>query len=158
MNTPDHVITRDLFSFSDVIGVTRSRLLRLGRSLTRKWSGVFTYRWNLLQWVAVTWNGFLFPGLSHLCVRPPLVLVSDGKDGVSTLARLSHCMHSRVSTGLQQRWASWCLASFSLSKSGVSYVLIDGIIATRFPTIPPTSVKVIQRWWPGLLAGDCSRG
>ena len=52
--------------------------------------------------------------------------------GVSTLARLSHCTHSRVSTGLQQRWVIgvWQVVP---SKSGVSVSVSDGCIIAMGP-------------------------
>ena len=62
------------------IGAIRSRLHRSGRSPTRKWSRVFTYHWDLPRLAAVTWNGFLFLELSHLCVLLPLVLFSDERE------------------------------------------------------------------------------
>ena len=111
---------------------------------------------HVLRLVAVTWNGSLFLTLSHLCVLLPWCWSATRKTDVlhcqrhqgfcvSTLARLSHCMHSRVSTGLQQGWASWCLASFSLSKSGVSFVLMA--VSTQRdlrPSRPPVPKRFID--------------
>ena len=131
---------------------------------------------ELLRLGAVTWNGFLFLKLSHLCVLP-LVLVSDEREllealvfGVSTprvsvlregWKNLSTLQVSKTFTLPAFKGLSWLSTAtgepvigkfFSLSKSGAS--TSDGcIIATRSLTISPNCVKAIHRWEPGRVLG-----
>ena len=126
LNTPNHVITRDLFPLSEILNMPGTpELLVVGPHSIGK----------MERSVAVTWNGFLSLGPSHTVVLLPWCWSATRKTvelnfqrhqglGVSTLARLSHCMHSTVSTGLQQRWASRCLASFFIVEARCALCLM----------------------------------
>ena len=156
LNTPNHVITRDLFPLSEILnmpGIPEFCLSQVPTASAR-WSGrlpspgMASCPWDCLtRWSFSPGAGRRRERLLNLIFRDIRVMVFQRLQDfhIACIPRFQLALNSDGRVGVWQVFHC---------RSQVCPLFDGCIIATRSPTIWPSCVKATHRWEPGMLAGD----